>query len=140
MIRLALVGLAALLTSLHAGSAAAQTVKNGTISGTLVSASASAPTGGTDAVLLTTPSTGAFILTQVCTMSSPGANNQDNVQVVGSTVGRLALETKDDFNFGSCTTFQPGLPLPAGEELRCVQVGASASAVTCTVIGVVSKK
>jgi hypothetical protein len=137
MIRIALVGLAALLT---AGGAAAQTVKAGALSGTIVSASGSAPSGGTDVVLTTTPTTGAFILTQVCTMGTGGANNQDNIQVVGSTVGRLALETKDDFNLGSCTTFQPGYFLPAGEELRCVQVGASASPGSCTVTGVLSKK
>ncbi|HVH05137.1 MAG TPA: hypothetical protein VNE71_03955 [Myxococcota bacterium] len=135
--RLALIALATLLTT---GAASAQTVKAGAISGTIVSAAGTAPSGGTDAALLTTPATGAFILTQVCTMATGGANNQDNIHVVGSTLGRLALETKDDFNLGSCTTFQPGFALPPGEELRCVQVGASGSAGSCTVIGVVSKK
>jgi hypothetical protein len=130
---------AALITLLCASAVSAQVVKQGTVSGTIVSATATTAGGGTDAVLLTTPASGAFILTQVCMIGTPGANNERNAQIVGSTLGRLATAAPDS-DLGFCTTFTPGLFLPSGEELRCTQVGASGSSVTCTVTAVVSKK
>jgi hypothetical protein len=132
---LALVGGLALVS----GPALAQVVKQGNVSGTLLSASGVAPQGGTQGTILNVPAAGAFVLTQVCVAGAPGANNADNAQVVGSTIGNIALQYGDGV-LGSCTVFTPGLSIPAGEELRCVQLGASSSAVTCTVTGVVSKK
>ena len=120
------------------GPAFAQTVKQGNVSGTLLSASGSAPMGGTDGAILTTPASGAFVLTQICTTGEPGSNNGDNAQVVGSTVGVIAQSYGADL--GSCTVYTPGLAIPPGEELRCVQGGASTGAVRCTVTGVLSKK
>jgi len=117
----------------------AQNLKAGNLSGTVVSASATAPMGGTDALILTTPASGAFVLTQVCTAGAPGSNNEDNVRVVGSTVGPIA-QSYVTGDLGSCTVYTPGLAIPAGEELRCVQSGASGGAATCTVTGVLSKK
>jgi len=121
------------------GPAFAQTVKQGNLSGTLVSASATAPMGGTDAVILTTPASGAFVLTQICTAGTPSSNNEDNARVVGSTLGPSAQSYGTD-SLGACTVYTPGLAIPPGEELRCAQGGASGSAVTCTVSGVLSKK
>jgi hypothetical protein len=121
------------------GPAFAQAVKQGNVSGTLVSASGSAPTGGTVATILTTPASGAFVLTQICTAGTPAANNEVQVRVVGSTLGPIA-QSYDTGSLGTCTVYTPGLAIPPGEELRCVQGGASASAVTCTVTGVLSKK
>lgn len=121
------------------GPAFAQAVKQGNVSGTLVSASGSALTGGTDALILTTPASGAFVLTQICTAGTPGSNNEDEVRVVGSTLGPIAQSYGTD-SLGVCTAYTPGLAIPPGEELRCVQAGASGSAVTCTVTGVLSKK
>jgi len=121
------------------GPAFAQAVKQGNVSGTLVSASGSAPMGGTDALILTTPASGAFVLTQICTAGTPGSNNEVQARVVGSTLGPIAQSYGTD-SLGACTVYTPGLAIPPGEELRCVQGGASASAVTCTVTGVLSKK
>jgi hypothetical protein len=134
------VALASIALGLSAQGAAAQTVKAGELSGTIVSAAGSAPSGGTEVVLLTVPSTGHFLLTQACTMASGGANNAENIQLVGSTVGRIALATQSGDSLGSCTLFDPGFALPPGEELRCVQTGASGSPGNCSVTGVLSKK
>ena len=90
-------------------------------------------------MILTAPASGAFVLTQLCTAGTPGSNNEDEVRVVGSTLGALAQNYGTD-TLGACTTYTPGLAVPPGEELRCVQVGASGSPVTCTVTGVLSKK
>jgi hypothetical protein len=131
----------ALVAALCVESASAQAVKQGNLSGTIVSASAVALTGGSDAVLLTTPASGAYVLTQVCIQSTPGANNNEQAQILGSTVGRIALILPEvGTDGGACTTFSPGFFLPAGEELRCAQGGVSASAITCSVTGVLSKK
>jgi hypothetical protein len=122
-----------------ASAALAQSVKHGGLSGTVLSASAVALSGGTDALILTAPATGSFVVTQICTMGTPGSNNESNAQVVGATIGRIAqIHTGGDL--GSCTQYTPGFAIPAGEDLRCVQVGASGSAVTCTVTGILSKK
>jgi hypothetical protein len=121
------------------GPVLAQSLKAGNLSGTVVSASASAPTGGSDAVILTAPASGAFVLTQICTAGTSGSNNEDAVRVVGSTLGPIAQSYGTD-SLGACTSYTPGLAIPAGEELRCVQGGASGSPVTCTVTGVLSKK
>jgi hypothetical protein len=122
-----------------AGPALGQTVKKGTLSGTVVSASATAPSGGTQADLLTTPATGSFLLTQLCLVGAPGFNNVENGHVAGSTLGRIA-QVYTDGNLGSCSTWEPGLAIPAGETLRCVQTGASAGPLACTITGVQSKK
>jgi hypothetical protein len=121
------------------GPALAQTVKQGNVSGTVLSASGSAPMGGTDGPILTTPPSGTFVLTQICTTGASGSNNEDNVQVVGSTIGAIA-QSYATGNLGSCTVYTPGLAIPPGEELRCAQGGASSGAVRCTVTGVLSKK
>jgi hypothetical protein len=136
MLRVAIFVLSLVFVS---GPAFAQAVKQGNLSGTVVSASGTAPMGGTDALILTTPASGAFVLTQICTAGAPGSNNEDNVRVVGSTVGPIA-QSYDTGDLGSCTAYTPGLAIPAGEELRCVQSGASGGAASCTVTGVLSKK
>lgn len=136
MIRSALLALA---LALAASPSLAQSVKNGGLSGQLLSGSASALTGGTDATILTTPANGVFVLTQICTMGTPGANNENNAFVAGGTIGRIAQVYGSDA-LGSCTSYAPGIALPSSEELRCVQAGASPSAVTCSVTGVVSAK
>ena len=117
----------------------AQSVKNGGLSGQVLSGSASALTGGTDTTILTTPANGVFVLTQICTMGTPGSNNENNAFVSGATIGRIAQQYATD-GLGSCTQYAPGILIPSSEELRCVQSGASSSAVTCSVTGVVSSK
>lgn len=123
----------------HAGTASAQVVKQGNLSGTLVSASGTAPSAGVDGPILTTPASGAFVLTQLCTAGTPGQNNGENARVVGGTLGVITQQYGDS-TLGSCTVYTPGVAIPPGEELRCVQIGASAGPVTCTVTGVLSKK
>jgi hypothetical protein len=125
---------------LAAGAAGAQAVKQGTLSGTVFSASGSSPSAGVDGTIMTAPASGGtFVLTQICTVGTPGANNERNAQVVGAALGRIAQHYGDD-TLGSCTTYTPGIAISPGEELRCVQTGASASPVSCTVTGVLSKK
>ena len=133
--------IAAFAAALFATSASGQAVKNGTLSGTIVSANAVAPTGGSDAVLLTAPATGRLVITQICAQGTSGANNGDAAQVVGSTLGRFGLAiASGDVGEGACTNFSPGFAVPAGEELRCGQTGASGSPVSCSITGVLSKK
>ena len=78
----------------------------GGLSGEIVSASATASVG--TATVLTTPSTGSFILTQFCTTAGFSVLSGSSFgQIVGShTLSDLA-----------CTRYEPGVALPQNEVL-----------------------
>ncbi len=103
---LRLTAVAAAMVFLAATSADAQQLKRGELTGTVVSASATAPPLSSVS-LLTAPASGHFIVTQVC--GGP---------IEGSTIGTLSFG-------GGCTEFVPGFALPANEELEIRNEGAS---------------
>jgi hypothetical protein len=95
----------------------AQTVNQGGLSGTLITAmGADTSPNGTGTVFYTTPSKGHFALTQV------GNTTACSVQLEGGTA------------LGG--TYTPGLLLPANTPI--VVIGVSTSA-TCFIIGVLAK-
>jgi len=124
---------------LVAALASAQTVKKGTLSGTVVSATATNPSGGSVVNLLTTPASGSFLITQVCFRGTNGSNNGDNLYIEGSSIGRVANAYESGAD-ASCSTWNPGFALPPGETLSCGQEGASADPGYCTLTGIQSKK
>ena len=114
----------------------AQRVKNGGPSGTVVSARAEVVSSGAGAVVLTTPATGFFILTQAC-LDRGDASGATELSCTSK--GRIVrLETGDV----SCTTFTPGIALDPGDSLVCRNAGflGGPTRAACLVTGVVSSK
>lgn len=112
------------LVAMASATAIAQTVKNGEISGIIVSKSVSIP-ASSSANLYTTPATGYFIITQACSTGS-------YMPLSGSGIGEIARLNS------SCQTFTPGFVVPAGTTLSCYNEYAFTS--SCNVTGVLSKK
>jgi hypothetical protein len=81
------------------------------IEGEIVSASASlaalSPPSTTSATVFTTPASGDFILTEICTSG--------NLNLSGSTFGTIAALQES-----GCVAFQPGMALPQREQIICV--------------------
>jgi hypothetical protein len=100
---------------LLAAPSSAQEVKESTVSGTLVSRSATIPTGETSAELFTVPSGTTFIMTQAC--ASPPyrgiivLGSDPAVSIVGSELGVVPLI--------SCEPFHPGIAFAADEQISC---------------------
>jgi hypothetical protein len=108
------------------GPARAQAVKKGTFTGTVVTATAVGPSGGA-APVYTAPTSGAFVLTQLCTTQLPETGS-----LTSPSVGTLRPGSED------CELFEPGLAIAPGETLTCN--GFPSSAVSCLITGVLSKK
>jgi hypothetical protein len=117
------IAIAVSLLALMSTTVTAQTVKNGEISGIIVSKSVSIP-ATSSANLYTTPATGFFIITQACSVSS-------NIPLSGSGIGEIT-------RLNGCQTFTPGFVVPAGTTLSCYNEYGFTSG--CTVTGVLSKK
>lgn len=125
----ALVGL--LLLAAPSG---AQEVERSTVSGTLVSRSATIAEGETSADVFTVPSGTAFILTQACTAQTFSSNIPfrfpvTTVSLVGSELGVVPLPA-------SCTSFEPGIAFGADERISCHVSFATSVDVSCVVTGV----
>jgi hypothetical protein len=118
----------------------AQSIKNGALSGTIVSASSVVPPGGrTDLDLLTSVTAKDraknkfLVVTQICVLaqSTTGFTRVSgdgwNVPFVGT--GQL-----------TCERFEPGLPVfpPGRGTVACLSVGAGGA--ECTIVGVLSSK
>jgi hypothetical protein len=109
--------------TLGAGVAGAQQIKNGDLTGTVMSGHALVDGNG-QANVLQTPTKGQFIMTQFC-------KEANSTQLQGSTVG--VITTDND-----CTTFFPGVAIPANEILFCRNLDGQSR--SCSVTGVLSKK
>ena len=109
-------------------SAVAQQVKNGTISGTLLSAGATVPANSA-ALVFTAPATGHFILTTFC-------GDATQLTLRGHTVGFIASLA---LNAGaSCQPLTPGFAIPQGEILSCISsIGFPSD---CSISGVLSEE
>jgi hypothetical protein len=107
-------------------SSEAQVIKNGALSGVIVSKSIAVP-ASSSAPVFTTPAAGkgVFVLTQFCRSNCP--------ELSGSTLARIGD------NGSGCTTYSPGIALPPGETLTCTSSGCDPGA-PCTITGVVTKK
>jgi hypothetical protein len=108
------------------GRVAAQQVKKGTFTGTVVTATAVGPTASS-APVYTTPTSGAFVLTQLCTTQLPETGS-----LTSPSVGTLRPGSED------CELFEPGLAIAPGETITCN--GFPSSAVSCLITGILSKK
>jgi hypothetical protein len=106
----------AVALSMCFGTAHAQQLKKGTLSGTLVSATA--PAGNSYLDVYTTPMDKAFVLTQACGCWTCRTG----------TFGPFAAASGTE----PCATYVPGLALPRGETIQCTGDGA------CTLTGVLS--
>jgi hypothetical protein len=113
---------AALILWLTGGAAHAQLVKNGAVTGTLVSESADI--GGT---VLTVPSDKAFVLTQVCS---------EDLRSFQLTAGSLIVPTT--INAVSCAEYAPGIVFPGGAAVTCTPTGNFGFGKHCLVTGVLT--
>jgi hypothetical protein len=89
---------------------------------TLVSVSTTF-SGAVSQIVYSTPSSGDFVLTQVCTGTSNGGVL---VQIGGVSIAQVAS--------GNCQTF-PGLLLPPDQSLTCTSFDAEATNNFCTITG-----
>jgi len=133
--RRSLVGL--FFVALICGSAEAQVISKGGVSGTiqtyraLVGVAPAPPV-----VMFTTPTKkGVFIVTQACATNKGGFifdNGNPALQIISSATGTA-------FNTNSrCVTYSPGLALPAGAAVTCNN-GDTGDTNACLVTGVLSK-
>ncbi len=113
---------ALLLSAPHAD---AQSLKKGTLSGVLSSASATVPNAGS-VNLLTTPANEFFILTQYC------AEDPGGVILSGNTMGNIVPGPDE------CTSYDPGIAIPLNETLSLTDDGGGEQ--DALINGVVSKK
>ena len=111
--------------------AQAQTVTNSTVSGTLVSASATIVPPNTSVDVFTTPGAGFFILTQFCTSVAPFAAAPP-LTLRGSTFGAIPLASPP------CGTYVLGIAIPQGETLSCVSAFPMPEPTHCVVTGVLT--
>ncbi len=109
--------------ALAAGVAGAQQIKGGDLTGTVMSGHALVEGNGQGTVMQT-PTKGQFIMTQFC-------KEDNSTQLQGSTLG--VITTDND-----CTTFFPGVAIPANEILFCRNFDGQSR--SCSVTGVLSKK
>lgn len=103
----------------------AQQVKKSAVSGTIVTASVAVAPSTCSALYM--PPAGQFlIVTQLCTTTF--------------TRGEFTPSNTDIVKDQPCTTYSPGMTLPAGETgIRCCNVSGS-TPFGCTMTGVLSKK
>jgi hypothetical protein len=106
--RLLLIIVLQLAVVFFSGDAEAQTVTKSTLSGTLMSASATLTAPGPVAVF-TTPEAGFFVLTEFCSNVGMG------LTFSGSTFGIIVIAAGSS----PCTTYVPGIALPQAETLTC---------------------
>lgn len=110
--------------------AEAQTVKRNTLTGPIVSKSASM-TPHVAAPVYTTPATGFFVLTQLC------VTRGSRVTVTGNTMGVVVHSFHG--SRGLCNTYRPGLQVPANETLTCTDT-SNITNHSCTITGLLSSK
>jgi len=113
---------AACILWLTGGTAQAQNVKNGAISGTLVSKSADI-----GATVLTVPPGKAFVLTQVCS---------EDLRSFQLFAGNLIVPTT--INAVSCAEYAPGIVIPAETAVICTPTGNFGGGKHCLVTGVLT--
>lgn len=110
--------------------AEAQTVTKSTLSGTLMSASATLTAPG-PVTVFTTPEAGFFVLTQFCSNVGSGLTFR------GSTFGIIFSVPGAAGPLPPCTTYEPGIALPQAETLTC-SVDFAFPGMFCMISGVLS--
>jgi len=112
----------------HAGQSTGGTVK-GQVSGQIRSGSADVI--NIPVTVLSVPSDRVFVMTQACIAGPFG------ISLHSQALGKIATEG----DYGSwCTSYTPGIVLPAADVLSCVAEFFSSQPGTCTVTGVLSRK
>jgi hypothetical protein len=102
--------------------ALAQSVKNGQVSGTLVSASA---VGGD--TIFTVPGDKAFVLTQWCS---------EDLRAFQLTAGNLIVPTA--ISAVGCAAYEPGVVIAPGTGITCTPTGAFSFGTHCLITGVLT--
>ena len=102
---------ASLLVAVMLGSAEAQKMTFGGLSGTLQTHRVEVP-GKTSVQVHVTPETGHFIMTQFCT--------ETVVRLQGSTLGDILMSDDIQTLTVECQTFTPGFVVPQNETLVCM--------------------
>ena len=113
---------------LFAGTAAGQTITNGTLSGKVFSAGATVG-NLSQMFVMTTPVSTAFVLTQVCT-THPNALRLN----AGAVIGDIPLE--QDSN---CTQYVPGIAIPPNTNVNCFDKNGAGGILRCMLTGVLTK-
>jgi len=119
-----------------------QQIRNGGLSGTIMSFTGS--TSGTTATdIFTTPSgtrAGHFVLTQYCGHHNHGSS-VFNLHLQGSVFGVIHTVRSGEVDEDRCISFVPGIALSQGETISCQATGGD-SIVTghCMITGVLSKR
>jgi hypothetical protein len=127
------------ITMIFAASAMAQEVRSSSVSGILVSRSATVVAGDTISELFVVPQRDAFVLTQACVsqpifyrLPYPTSSLVPNV-VVGSVLGAVPLAQ-------GCTEFEPGVAFVPGEVITCERSSAASTDTICFITGVLQHR
>jgi len=137
------ISLAIVLLIFTATAGHTQQIRNGGLSGTIMSFTGS--TSGTTATnLFTTPvgnKAGHFILTQFCGNTNFG-NSVHTLALHGSVLGVINKVRGDFFDEEACVSFTPGIALSKDETLSCQATGGDPNNSTghCMITGVLSKR
>ncbi len=113
----------ALGLSLAGGVAGAQSLRNGNLSGTLVTAS-----GGDGDTLVTAPADRPLVLTLFCS---------EDLRSVRLTAASLLVP--QPIEPANCTEYRPGIVIPPGVGLKCEHTGNFGFGNHCMVTAVVTK-
>ena len=121
------IGVLALVTLMLAPPVAAQKIKGGKLTGTLVSESGFLP-NLSQAFVFTTPSSGFFILTQAC------GERPDAMRLQSNALGSIPTDPST-----TCTDYTPGIVLPQSDNINCFdQLGVGGY--NCVITGVLTPK
>ncbi|UCE87489.1 MAG: hypothetical protein JSU66_07185, partial [Deltaproteobacteria bacterium] len=101
---------------LFALDAQAQNVRRSTLTGELVSRSATLTSGGNSVVLYVVPQGSSLIVTQGCAGPLSGSTATSGPNLAGSQLGTVLLGS---YQLGPCTTFVPGVRFEGGEIITC---------------------
>lgn len=115
---------ALLAAALLGASAHAQSVKNGAVSGTVMSAS-----GIAAATLLAVPAGKSFVLTQLCSEDT----RSFKLTVGGNTIVPSTLEPL------ACQSFTPGVAVVGPASIVCAASGNAGFGTHCMITGILAK-
>ena len=118
-------GMTALVAATVCGGVAhAQTVKNGSVAGTLVSASA-----GPNLNLLTVPAGKVFVLTQFCS---------EDARAFSLTAAGVGIVPQQSSPSPSCTDYHPGIAFVGPTAITCTPVPNFNFGKNCLITGVMT--
>ena len=115
------------VVALSVTSARAQSFKKGNLSGVIQSFSATVAAGGS-ATVMTTPASGFFIMTQWCSDFSSGTLSASGL----GALPRDGSGTPSGTVSERCTSYSPGIALPASSTVSYANPGVSPQTIAIT--------